>query len=172
MLTTATCWPSLLFAQVKRCESLDGTTVYTDRRCEDIGAIERLPRDRIAGGLSRPYRGGCARTLQDLVFEMTSAIDTQDVNRLASVVHWVGVSTRSGYNLMGRLSAIANRPLVDIVPVTPRAPGELDGDYYPQTTVRKGPVALRVEQTLSNGSTPSRTVFGLQRHVGCWWIRM
>ncbi len=103
---------------------------------------------------------------------MTSAIDGRDVNRLASVVHWVGVSTRNGYSLMGRLDTIANRPLVDIVSVTPRAPDDLDGDYYPQTTVRKAPVALRVEQTLSNGSTPSRTVFGLQRHLGCWWIRM
>jgi len=32
-------------------------------------------------------------------------------------------------------------------------------------------VALRVEQTLANGSTPSRSVFGLHRHFGCWWIR-
>lgn len=172
MLMTAICWPSSVFAQVKRCASADGTTVYTDRRCEDIGAIERLPRDHLASGLARPYRGGCARTLQDLVFEMTSAIDGRDVNRLASVVHWVGVSTRNGYSLMRRLDTIANRPLVDIVSVTPRAPGDLDGDYYPQTTVRNAPVALRVEQTLSNGSTPSRTVFGLQRHLGCWWIRM
>lgn len=150
----------------------DGVSVYTDRRCEDIGAIERLPRDRIAAGFSRPYRGGCARTLQDLVFEMTSAIDSKDVNRLASVVHWVGVSTRNGYSLMGRLDAIVKRPLVDIASVTPRAPGDPDGDYYPQTTVRRTPVALRVEQTLGNGVTPSRTVFGLQRHVGCWWIRL
>ena len=165
-------------AQVRRCGGADGTTVYTDRRCEDIGAIERLPRDRIAQGISHPYRGGCARTLQDLVYEMTSAIDSRDVNRLASVVHWVGVSTRTGYSLMSRLNAIANRPLVDIVPVFPRSQAEIDGsvdgdaDYYPQTTVNQAPVAFRVEQTLGNGSTPSRTVFGLQRHVGCWWIRM
>ncbi|MEJ7747542.1 MAG: hypothetical protein WKF61_12540 [Luteimonas sp.] len=176
LLLTATCWPTVVDAQVKRCATPEGISVYTDRRCEDIGAVERLPRERIAAEVSRPYRGGCARTLQDLVFEMTSAIDSNDVNRLAGVVHWVGVSTRNGYSLMGRLNAIVNRPLVDIAPVSPRAPGEMegdaDGDYYPQTTVRKAPVALRVEQTLANGSTPSRTVFGLQRHVGCWWIRM
>jgi hypothetical protein len=33
-------------------------------------------------------------------------------------------------------------------------------------------VALRVEQTLANGSTPSRTVFGLRRHLDCWWITL
>lgn len=172
-----------MHAEVKRCAARDGTTIYTDRRCQDIGAVERLPREAIASGLARPYRGGCARTLQDLVFEMTSAIDGQDVNRLASVVHWVGVSTRNGYSAMSRLDAIVRRPLVDIVAITPRpaldpeaavTAGILDGngDYFPQTTVRRSPVALRVEQTLQNGSTPSRSVFGLQRHVGCWWIRM
>ncbi len=181
-LLSAACWPRPASAEVKRCSTRDGSTVFTDRRCEDIGAVERLPLDRIASGLARPYRGGCARTLQDLVYEMTSAIDGRDVNRLASVVHWVGVSTRNGYGLMSRLDTIANRPLVDIVAVAPRAPVDPDasvtegilgdGDYYPQTTVRKTPVALRVEQTLGNGGTPSRTVFGLQRHVGCWWIRL
>jgi hypothetical protein len=46
------------------------------------------------------------------------------------------------------------------------------GDYYPQTTVRTPPVALRVEQTLANGSTPSHTVFGLRRHFDCWWVSL
>jgi hypothetical protein len=32
-------------------------------------------------------------------------------------------------------------------------------------------VALRVEQTLANGSTPSRTVFGLRKYFGCWGIK-
>jgi hypothetical protein len=36
---------------------------------------------------------------------------------------------------------------------------------------RRAPVALRLEQTLGNGVTPSRTVFGLTRHFGCWWIK-
>ncbi|MGO1071877.1 hypothetical protein [Lysobacter sp. CA199] len=36
---------------------------------------------------------------------------------------------------------------------------------------RRAPVALRLEQTLGNGITPSRTVFGLTRHFGCWWIK-
>lgn len=158
-------------AQVKRCVAADGTSIYTDRRCEDIGALDKLPRDSAAGA-TRPYRGGCARTLQDLVFEMTSAIDSKDVNRLAGVVHWVGVPTRTGYQRMNRLNTIVNRPLIDISAVSPRMPDDFDGDYYPQATARKSPVALRIEQTLGNGITPSRAVFGLQRHVGCWWIRM
>jgi len=49
--------------------------------------------------------------------------------------------------------------------------GAVDPQDYPgATVVRRRPVALRVEQTLSNGTTPSRTMFGLRRYMGCWWI--
>jgi hypothetical protein len=141
--------------------------------------------------------GGCARTLQDLVFEMTTAIDGRDANRLAAVYHWPGTSAESGYRIWTRLDAIVNRPLVDIVPVmlvsrpppepapggpsaertsndaveTVRADPPVDPELYPQTAIRRNPVALRVEQTLANGATPSRTVFGLTHYFGCWWIR-
>lgn len=164
-------WPVPSDAQVRRCTGPDGGTVFTDRRCQDIGGVERLPRDRDTTASLRMYRSSCARNLQDLVYEMTTAIDSQDSNRLASVYHWAGMSGRTGYAVMSRLGAIVERPLVDIIPVMPASPDGLDGDYYPQTSVRQTPVALRVEQTLSNGSTPSRTVFGLQRHFGCWWIK-
>ena len=92
-------------------------------------------------------------------------------------------------------NAIANRPLVDIVPVMAgsdpppehaadavattsndaSAPGgnadTVDPDLYPQTSVRRTPAALRVEQTLGSSATPARTVFGLTHYFGCWWVR-
>ena len=149
--------------------------IFTDRKCADIGAVERLPRAApgSAGGM-RLYRRGCARNLQDLVYEMTTAIDAHDANRLAGVYHWVGISGSGANGIMNRLDAIVRRPLVDITPVAARSPASEDGDaYYPSTIPqRSAPVALRVEQTLGNASTPSRTVFGLQRHFDCWWIRL
>lgn len=161
-------------AQVRRCTASDGSSVYTDRRCADIGASERLPRESAGGTGMRLYRHGCARNLQDLVYELTTAIDARDANRLAGVYHWVGVSSSGAAALMRRLDAIANRPLVDIVPVAARsAESDVERAYYPSTIPqRRSPVALRVEQTLANGSTPSQTVFGLQRHFNCWWIRL
>ncbi len=33
------------------------------------------------------------------------------------------------------------------------------------------PVGIKVVQTLTDGVTPTSTVFGLTRHFGCWWIR-
>ncbi len=170
--------------QVQRCVTAQGGTVYTDKRCEDIGAINRLPRPGASGvGSSTSlYRGGCSRTLSDLVYQITSAIDAHDVNRLSSVYAWSNVSNAAANRILTQLEAIVERPLVDIVPVRPRPPPIYDEDgtmvdantdgYYPQTTVRQRPVGLRLEQTLANGSTPSRTVFGLRRNYNCFWITL
>ncbi|MBC7989022.1 MAG: hypothetical protein H7Y19_05500 [Luteimonas sp.] len=178
--------PNAAQAQVRRCSGPDGTLVFTDRKCEDVGATERVPRDALPGA-GRMYRGGCSRNLQDLIYEMTAAIDSRDVNRLASLYHWVGMSSRGSYGVMGRLDGIAQRPLVDIVALQPIRrivvqnddgtrssvdPTGVDPTYYPQASANRTPVALRVEQTLANGSTPSRTVFGLRRHLGCWWVTL
>lgn len=158
-------------AQVRRCTAADGTTTYTDRRCQDLGAVERVPHATASTG-ARLYRNTCSRNLRDLVYELTTAIDGRDVNRFAGVYYWVGMSTGASYAVMDRLQAIAQRPLVDVVPVFPASADAVEGDYYPQTTVRRVPLGLRLEQTLANGSTPSRTVLGLRKYFGCWWVQL
>ena len=170
--------------KVQRCSTTSGDTVYTDKRCEDIGAMDRLPRTAPGGGggSSSLYRGGCSRTLSDLVYQITAAIDNQDVNRLASVYQWSGISNAAANSILNKLEAIVKRPLVDIVPVRPAPPPILDENgvmvdqnrdgYYPQTAAVQRPIGLRLEQTLSNGSTPSRTVLGLRRSYNCFWISL
>jgi hypothetical protein len=168
-------------AQIRRCTGSDGTTIYTDRRCQDLGAVERIP-DASGARRGRMAANTCPRNLQDLIYQLSDAIGSRDVNRLASVYYWAGQSTRNGYALMRRLDAIAQRPLADIVPVYPRradtypnADGDSDdgtGMAYPQTTVQQAPIGLRLEQTLANGSTPSRTFLGLRRAYGCWWVSL
>lgn len=211
LLAAAAAWSPRASAQVRRCTGPDGNAVYTDRPCEYIGGVERLPRQQIAqSGASRKHGGGCARTLRDLVYELTAAFDARDANRLAGVADWVGMSSQTANRQMARLDALARQPLLDIAPVYPATrvvvpdastaalanaanapfPFRLQGhgqdvagdaapavqpateELYPQTTPQRPPVALRIEQTLANGSTPSRTVFGLKRHLGCWWIRL
>ena len=172
LLALATLAPSpVARAVVHRCSLPDGTTSYTDRRCSDIGAVERVP-DR-ASPAARLYRSACSRTLQDLVLELSTAIDTRDVNRAAGLYHWVGLSSATAYAAMNRLQVIVDRPLVDVTAVYPDAGGTgPDADYYPQTTTRRTPSALRLEQTLANGSTPSHTILGLRRYLGCWWVTL
>jgi hypothetical protein len=160
-------------AQVRHCVTPDGQDAYTDRRCADIGAIERQPRPNEGAMVAmRLYRGGCARTLQDLVFELTTAVDGRDVNRLAALYHWPGMSTSTANATMQQLEAIVQRPLMDIATVVPPGPDGEDGSYYPRTTMAQAPIGVRLQQTLGNGTTPSQTVFGLQRHLGCWWVRL
>ena len=185
LLLAAACGaPTPAFAQeVQRCATMTGETVYTDKHCEDIGAMDRLPRppSGSASG-SGLYRGGCSRTLSDLVYQITAAVDNKDVNRLAGVYQWAGVSNASANGILDRLEAIVQRPLLDISPVFPQPPPITDESgvvidenrdgYYPQTATRQRPIGLRLEQTLANGSTPSRTVLGLRRSYSCFWISL
>lgn len=181
---TGVLWSACAEAQIRRCTAPDGQVIFTDRACSDVGGAERpAPSVHSPAYGGKAWARGCSRSLRDLIFEVTAAIDSRDVNRLAGVYNWTGMSNRNGYAVLGRLDAIANRPLLDVSAVLP-APrlsldadgdmtvsGAVDAQAYPgATVVRRSAVALRVEQTLANGSTPARTVFGLRRHMGCWWI--
>lgn len=228
--------PAAAYAQpVQRCIGADGRAVYTDQRCATVGAAERLP---AAAGADAPrlFNSGCPRVLSQLVGEIGTAIRGGEVNRLASVYDWSGVSNAAAAQVLDRLEAIVDRPLVDIAPVypdggstyRPAAPmpdlpepppapqatttqaaeaagpdawmpswntraaesgGEATGDdpySYPAEAApapapatpapvapaRPRPVALRIEQTLAGSATPVRTVFGLRRSYGCFWIAL
>ena len=172
-------------AQIRRCTTPDGGTLYTDRSCDSLGAVENRPRtDGSAGAAALRYRGGCSRRLQDLVFEVTAAIDAKDTNRLARSYHWVGMSARNGHAVIERLDAIAQRPLLNIAALRPAeavvattGPAPLAADdgsaAMPATPpAPRRPVALRIDQALADGVTPSSTTFGLRRYMDCWWISL
>ncbi len=169
---------------VQRCTLMSGETLYTDKRCEDVGAMDRLPSasTTTTAATGTLYRGGCSRTLSDLVTQVSSAINAKDVNRLAGVYHWAGTSDAGALRILDRLDAVVQRPLVDIVPVRPAPAPVLDAEgqvvdanqdgYYPQTAQRQRPVGLRVVQTLKNSATPADTTFGLRRAYNCFWITL
>lgn len=169
-------------AQVRRCSASDGTLVYTDRKCEDIGAVERNLAPA-TGSLYRAYRRpACARNVADLGYELGSALNSGDVNQVAGLYDWAGMSTTNAYRLMDRLQVIASRTLVDVQPMYAGGANALGYDiteFDPVTgEVISKPaspprlVGLRVEQVLSDGRTPSRVMFGLRRRMGCLWISL
>lgn len=158
---------------INRCVNADGTTAFTDRRCEDVGANERLPAASAArAAMPALYRAGCTRRLSDLVQQLRSAISAQDVNGLSSLYWWSGTGDAAANRVLERLEAIADRPLVDIAPVFPDLPEPAAEGDDPAVTPQRRPTALRLEQTLRGSATPSRTVLGLQRHYGCFWVRL
>ena len=212
-------------APVQRCVDPDGRAIYTDRRCDALGAVARLPPPASNGntldGGPRLYRGGCPRTLSALVGEIGAAVQSGDVNRLSSVYDWAGTSDAGARRILDRLEAVVDRPLLDIAPVIPTEPADAGMVAAPDilaagavdlgtaeatpppaswqsrwitsastadapteaplagTSVasaprppRTRPVALRLEQTLAGTATPARTVFGLRRSFGCFWISL
>lgn len=160
--------PSTATTAVVRCQLPDGTALYTDRRCDDAGATPQPAPVRRGS-----YPRGCARDLPDLLLRISSAIDNHDTNRLAGVYHWTGMSAGRSNAVMERLDRLARHPLVDLVPVMAGAVSHSSAGDHPSFDARHDPmpVALRIEQTLENGITPSNTVFGLRRHFGCLWIQ-
>lgn len=178
--------PAAAQTQINRCIGPDGSAIYTDRRCGDIGALAR-PVPGESAGAQRRIALGCARTLRDLVHEISAAVDNRDVNRLAGVYHFAGMSHRGGYGVMDRLDAIVQRPLVDIAAVRPEAAAvaatargnSFAASTFPQPPAaaapaprRSAPTALRLEQTVGDRITPRSTVLNLRRHMGCWWVSL
>jgi len=122
---------------------------------------------------TRVYHGACARTLPDLVYELTSAIDNQDVNRLAAHYHWPGLAGSTANATMDRLDAMAARPLLDLrITTVDIAPPPDPGDPFALPDVRLVPTGLRVEQLDGERGPPVTTRLSLHRHVGCWWVRL
>jgi len=176
-------WHARADAQIRRCTGTDGNSIFTDRKCNDVGATDSVPRGAgtapAIGG--KAYARGCSRNIRDLIFELTAAIDSRDTNRLAGLYNWPGMSNNGGYAILSRLDTMANRPLVDISPVLPSPQLSLDADGHATVTgdidpgiagatVRRAPVALRVVQTTSSRGDAASTVFGLRKYMGCWWL--
>lgn len=185
----APAWVPAAAAQaVHRCTDSAGTSVFTDRRCEDVGAASRVIRPRVnaTGQAAAPVYLDCPRRLSELVQRITAAMDAGDANRLASLYQWNGISDASANRLMDRMEAIVRRPLLDIAPIFPKvtpAPVVDAGgtvvdanadSFYPQPMPpqKQRPVGLRLQQTLANTGTPSSTVLGIGRSYGCFWITL
>ena len=171
--------------EVNRCIRDDGAPVYTDKSCAAIDA--RPGGDAVAPGpFVAAYRNACIPSLRDFAYELSSAIEVRDVNRLAALYDWKGLSTREGYAAMDRLQGIVARPLLRLEAVhAPAPPPPVDapmGDEaaaaaqapapssYLPTSPQGPPIAIRLHQTLADGVTPSTTTLPLRRESGCWWV--
>ncbi|HET8819389.1 MAG TPA: hypothetical protein VFM73_07595 [Xanthomonadaceae bacterium] len=165
--------PSRAAAEVRRCVMPGGSVVHTDRNCGSLGGIEQARSDPGETYPTRLYHGRCAATVPDLLYELTTAIDSQDVNRLAAAYHWPGLSGQAANATMDRLDDIAGRPLLDLRVLTADvvpAPAADDPLAWPVHDVR--PTGVRVEQVRPGTNVPVTTVFGLRKHLGCWWVQL
>ncbi|QDI04567.1 DUF4124 domain-containing protein [Xanthomonas cerealis] len=163
MLLLCLCAPPAAAQKVNRCTGADGATVFSDRRCEDLGAIDRLPPrtapSTASEGASGLYRPQCVRRLSELAQQIRTAVDARDVNRLSTLYWWNGVSNDAARPILDRLDAITRRPLVAIVPVLAQASAPMDPAPVMPTTsaasaARDAPDAMSATPQAATGTAP------------------
>lgn len=175
---------------LRRCISADGSTIFTDRRCQDLQALE----SSIDGGSYRPGSmirvRTCAHTRDDLLFGVRSALEAHDVNRFADYYNWTGMSSEEGYRVLERLDHFSERPLVDVQLTSGQRVEQVGLDDYfqdpeyagddadplgqpaPPPRPRPAPRLLRVDQMRGDRDYSSQTTyFRLLTNAGCWWLQ-
>lgn len=174
---------------LRRCVDASGVTIFTDRRCADLDALDaRAPLRSVQPVVPLRVRS-CARNQDDLLAGVRAALENHDANRLADYYHWTGMGTAQGYQLMERLASFSERPVVDVQLVSGATQHEYEEPaapflFGPQAGDEESPVELppapkpraarllRVDQMRSDSDAESQvTFFHLLTNAGCWWMR-
>lgn len=169
---------------VRGCLQRDGRVVYTDGLCAAGQTEQATEKAETAAPVpgARPVRQGiapppaCSRNADDLLWAVRAALDARDVNALAKSYHWTGASSAQAEAVMLRLEALARTPPLDVRLVYPEetsVAADGDSDAAEDDGARPhAPTALKVVTPRDDGGARAEsTLFGLQRHFGCWWIR-
>lgn len=183
---------------ILRCQSPDGTLVYTDKACSAFGAkaaplsgnlLTRIYRDEShfadddtddAGALPELARrdpsAGCARTPTQLAMDLRASLAMGDVNRVAESYHWVGMSTREGEHTIDRLQALTGKPVVDshYFDAQIQLASLDDADMNPEATGAGasaiGGEAGMLQLVLGDDGSRSAIDFDVHRYAGCYFV--
>ena len=193
VLLPATVLPTPGEAVVRRCIAPDGTTIYTDRACELLGATDAAPTRPDPGHSpgsttttgpgeipenERPLSSyglaseDCARTPEHLLEHLRQSVQERNVNALAGFYHWPGMGKWGARNIMDRLESLILRS--DGI-------GELVYDeaafvvFNPAAwpdVPPEDPVGVRLALWQEgSGEAIGSIELHLIRSVGCWWFR-
>jgi hypothetical protein len=192
--------PSDQAGGMRQCVGPDGSTIFTDRRCDTMGATDYVAPRGTYGSEPAPQLRvrSCARNQDDLLAGVRAALESHDANRFADYYHWSGMGSTEGYRLMERLDAFVSRPVVDVQLVRAAPPPEedrwglevppLEAEPFfreedelsdeagapppPRRPHRRLASMLRVDQMRSDQDVASTiTYFHLLTNAGCWWMR-
>lgn len=166
-------------AGVRRCEGPDGVTIYTDRECSALGAVDRkvdlepavraLPPGVTPPGDAPLLRTDCARRADTLLFDLRRAFEQHNVNRVAGLYHWPGTGRGAARHMMDRLQKLVDAEPASIEFIYPEpALVYTDAAAFPVEVPAEDPIGLRLELGEA-GIDPAREM-RLVRHAGCWWF--
>lgn len=178
-------------AVVRRCIGADGSTIYTDKRCEQLDAQDATPAAGPAGaGVQTPVSPAnpqaepplssyglasqdCARTPETLLFMVRNALESRDINGLAGLYHWPGMGKWSARAVMDRLETLVTHSDGSAHLIFPDAAFVvLDPQAWPNLPP-EDPVAISLPMFRVDNpdSIPlSEVELRVIRHTGCWWL--
>ena len=173
-------------ARPKRCITDSGQTVRTDRPCAAFDGAEQRTQPGVSGASAdrrvmavRPssYRPVCAKTIEDLSYSLSAALDARDVNRFSSIYHWVGVSNARAIAVLNKFERMMVRPVVDVELTGGSGGGvewteDADGYLQPVEHVARPPTGLRVRLQKPGGNATESTQFRFVRNFGCYWLSL
>lgn len=149
-------------SDINRCFGEDNVPIFTDRTCSALNASERetetKPEVPVATALPTPGHD-CSRQVDALQSLIRVALESGDVNQLASLYHWIDVSAETADTLIPGFQAISSRRLLAMEVEL----SNFDGMDHPVKLWLSQYDPERPGQTI-------RTGFNLVRNSGCWWL--
>jgi hypothetical protein len=182
---------------ILRCQSPDGTLVYTDKACSAFGAkaapmpgglLTRIYHDesRFADSgtgipvgsmpavARRAASSGCARTPTQLSMDLRASLAMGDVNRVAESYHWVGMSNREGEHTLDRLQQLTGKPVIDShyfdAQIGVAALDGVDAGAIASNAAGIGGDAGMLQVVLGDDGSRSAIDFDVHRYAGCYFV--
>jgi len=180
---------------ILRCQSPDGTLVYTDKACGAFGAkaapmpgalLSRIYHDEARFDADsdadapavlppverRSASRGCARTPTQLAMDLRGSLALGDVNRVAESYHWVGMSSRQGERTLDRLQRLIGKPVLDSHYFDAQIGASVDGSaLLASNDTSIGGDAGMLQLVLGGGDTARSAIdFDVHRYAGCYFV--
>lgn len=181
---------------IQRCQSPDGTVVYTDKPCSVHGAtttpmsgelLTRIAREEAqaeahydladantlmvpaAAPGRRSPAAGCARSATQLAMDLRGAFALGDINRIAESFQWAGKSHREGQMGMERIDRLNDTPLMDARYLD--ATIVLAGLQLADATATSGNASAGIMQLwFGEGGTQRIVDLEVMRYQGCYFV--
>lgn len=162
---------------INRCQDKGGKIIYTDKKCEDINAVQQDP-PKAVGNIGYGGVRTCARTQDDLLWDLRSALETGDINRASGLFLWNGNDTSQANKRLDQLNQVSYQSLISVDLLFPEAEDtqvqfDQDGNII-ETRPRRPPVpyGIRVDFYRNKKQTDIGSFrFGIEKHMQCYWVR-
>jgi hypothetical protein len=161
---------------INRCQDKAGSIIYTDKKCEDIDAVlQNLPKPQ-AGNIGYSMVRTCARTQEDLLWDLRGALETGDINRASGLFLWNGNDTAQASKRLDQLNQVSYQSLISVDLLFPEAENsqvqfDADGNII-EAPVRGPPVpyGIRIDFYKNKKQTETSSFrFGIQKYLQCYW---